>query len=68
MKMLCAMGWLASGGGLDVTSHHAASQRRCLIHYGAEAQMGVFHSPKGDMTMTIFNYPTHQIAMQRQVL
>jgi hypothetical protein len=35
------------------------------FHFGAEAQMGVFHSPKGDMTLAIFNYPTHQIAMQK---
>lgn len=27
--------------------------------------MGIFHGPKGDATMAIFNYPTHQIAMQR---
>ena len=32
---------------------------------GAEAQLGVFHSAKGDMTLAIFNYPTHQIAMQQ---
>jgi len=35
------------------------------FHYGTEAQTGVFHSPKGDMTLAIFNYPTPQIAMQR---
>jgi hypothetical protein len=35
------------------------------FHYGAEAQMGVFHNPKGDLSMLIFNYPTPQIAMQR---
>ncbi len=35
------------------------------FHFGAEAQIGTFHSPKGDATMAIFNYPTHQIAMQR---
>jgi len=28
--------------------------------------MGVFHSPKGDLTVAIFNYPTHQIAMQKE--
>ena len=32
---------------------------------GAEAQIGVFRSPKGDETLAIFNYPTPQIAMQR---
>jgi hypothetical protein len=35
------------------------------FHLGAEAQLGVFHSPKGDMALAIFNYPTPQIAMQR---
>jgi hypothetical protein len=35
------------------------------FHYGAEAQTGVFHSPKGEMTMAIFNYPTPQIAMDK---
>jgi hypothetical protein len=36
------------------------------FHYGAEGQMGVFHSPKGDMGMAIFSYPTPQIAMQKE--
>jgi hypothetical protein len=35
------------------------------FHYGAEAQVGVFHSPKGDLTLAIFNYPTPQIAMDK---
>jgi hypothetical protein len=35
------------------------------FHFGAEAQVGVFHNPKGDLTLAIFNYPTHQIAMQK---
>jgi len=35
------------------------------FHYGAEAQIGAFQSPKGDLTLAIFNYPTNQIAMQR---
>ena len=35
------------------------------FHLGAEAQLGVFHSPKGETALTIFNYPTHQIAMQQ---
>jgi hypothetical protein len=35
------------------------------FHFGAEAQIGVFHSPKGDLTLTIFNYPTHAMAMQQ---
>ena len=36
------------------------------FHYGAEGQLGVFHSPKGDMALVIFNYPTPQIAMQKE--
>jgi hypothetical protein len=35
------------------------------FHSGAEAVLGVFHSSKGDMTLAVFNYPTHQIAMQK---
>lgn len=35
------------------------------FHIGAEAETAVFHSPKGDLAMAIFNYPTPQIAMQR---
>ncbi len=37
------------------------------FHYGAEGQMGVFHSPKRDMGMVIFSYPTPQIAMLKEV-
>ncbi len=37
------------------------------FHLGAEAQLGVFHGPKGDMALTIFDYPTPQIAMQQVV-
>jgi Family of unknown function (DUF6599) len=35
------------------------------FHLGAEAQLGVFHSPKGDLTLAIFSYPTNQMAMQK---
>jgi hypothetical protein len=35
------------------------------FRFGAEAQLGVFHDAKGDTTLAIFNYPTHQIAMQQ---
>jgi len=35
------------------------------FHLDAEAQLGVFHSPKGNLTLAIFNYPTNQIAMQK---
>jgi hypothetical protein len=35
------------------------------FHLGAEALLGVFHSQKGEMAMTIFDYPTHQIAMKQ---
>ena len=37
------------------------------FHYAAEGQMGVFHSPKGDMELVIFSYPTPQIAMQKEI-
>ena len=36
------------------------------FHYGAEGQLGVFHSPKGEMSLVIFNYPTPQIAMLKE--
>jgi hypothetical protein len=32
---------------------------------GAEAQSAVFHSPTGDVTVAVFNYPTPQIAMKQ---
>ena len=32
---------------------------------GAEAQVGTFQTPKGDMTMALFSYPTPQMAMQQ---
>lgn len=32
---------------------------------GAEAQSGVFHSPKGDVILAVVSYPTPQIAMQQ---
>lgn len=35
------------------------------FHLGAEAQLGVFHSSKGDLTLAIFSYPTNQLAMQK---
>jgi len=35
------------------------------FHFDAEAQLGVFHSPKGTMPLAIFNYPSPQIAMQK---
>jgi hypothetical protein len=37
------------------------------FHYGAEGMMGVFHGPKGDTGLVIFNYPTPQIAMQKEI-
>ena len=36
------------------------------FHLGAEGQVGSFHGPKGDCTFGLFNYPTPQIAMQRE--
>jgi hypothetical protein len=35
------------------------------FHFGAEAQLGTFHSAKGDMPLAIFNYPTPPIARQQ---
>lgn len=35
------------------------------FHLDAEAQTAVFHNPKGDLTLAIFNYPTNQMAMQK---
>lgn len=35
------------------------------FHFDAEAQLGVFHSPKGDMPLAIFNYPSPQIARRK---
>ena len=37
------------------------------FHLGAEAQLAVFHNPKGDINLTIFEYPTPQIA-QKQIV
>jgi hypothetical protein len=36
------------------------------FRYGAEAVTGVYRTPKGEMQLAIFNYPTHQIARERQ--
>jgi hypothetical protein len=35
------------------------------FHFGTEAQLGSFRTPKGDMTLAVFNYPNPQIAMQK---
>ncbi|MGA2274324.1 MAG: DUF6599 family protein [Bryobacteraceae bacterium] len=35
------------------------------FHFDTEAQLGVFHSPKGPMPLAIFNYPSPQIAMRK---
>jgi hypothetical protein len=35
------------------------------FHFGAEAQMAVFHNGNGDSPLLIFNYPTPKIAMQQ---
>jgi hypothetical protein len=37
------------------------------FHLGAEAQIATFRSQKGKMALAIFNYPTPQIARQKQV-
>jgi hypothetical protein len=36
------------------------------FRYGAEAVTGVYKAPKGEMQLAVFNYPTHQIARERQ--
>jgi len=36
------------------------------FRYGAEAVTGTYRTPKGDFHLAIFNYPTHQIARERQ--
>lgn len=36
------------------------------FHLAAEAQTGIFHSPKGNMTLAVFDYPTPQLARQKQ--
>ena len=46
--------------------HPGISPSVAAFHYGAEAQLGVFRSAKGDITMSIFNYPTPQIAMAKE--
>ncbi len=38
------------------------------FHFSAEGQFTVFHSPKGDIRLVLFNYPTHQMAMQQEPL
>ena len=36
------------------------------FRYGAEAVTGTYRTPKGEMALAIFNYPTHPIARQRE--
>ena len=36
------------------------------FHLGAEAQLGRYRTPKGDLTLAIFNYPTPNMARERQ--
>ena len=43
----------------------AVSPSLAAFHLNAEGQMGVFHSPKGDSPLAIFDYPTPQMAMQQ---
>ena len=58
------------------TVHHGTGQpeairsgdpavHRCVPPQRRKDSSGVFHNPKGDMKVVIFNYPTSQIAMQR---
>jgi hypothetical protein len=36
------------------------------FHLGAEGQLGSFRGSRGEIPLAVFNYPTHQIAMQRE--
>ena len=36
------------------------------FHLGAEAQLGRYRTPKGDLTLAIFSYPTPNMARERQ--
>ncbi len=36
------------------------------FHLDAEAQLGRYRTPKGDLTLVIFNYPTPNMARERQ--
>jgi hypothetical protein len=36
------------------------------FRYGAEAVTGTYQTPKGDLKLSIFSYPTHQIARERE--
>ena len=36
------------------------------FHLGTEAQLGRYRTPKGDLTLAIFSYPTPNIARERQ--
>jgi hypothetical protein len=36
------------------------------FHLGAEAQAGRFHTPKGDMSLLVFSYPTPSLARERE--
>ena len=36
------------------------------FHLGSEAQLGRYQTPKGDLTLVIFSYPTPNIARERQ--
>jgi hypothetical protein len=35
------------------------------FHMGSEAQLGKYRTPRGDMTLAIFNYPTPNMARER---
>jgi hypothetical protein len=36
------------------------------FHLGAEAQLGRYRTPKGDLTLAVFSYPTPNMARERQ--
>jgi len=37
------------------------------FHLGAEAQVGKYKAPQGDMTLVVFNYPTPNMARDREI-
>jgi len=36
------------------------------LHYGTEAQSGRYRTPKGDLTLILFNYPTPSVAREQE--
>ena len=45
--------------------HPGIAPSVAAFHFGAEAQLGVFRGPRGEMALAIFNYPNNQMAMKQ---